>query len=297
MLKIKDILQEVKYLRFIGNSDTFINTVTNLNILNESDNALMWVNKKNLDKVFSIKKGTIICNDIADENLNEQCNYIVVENPRKTFSEILEKFFVQKKEPYIATSAFVHHSVKLGSSVTIGHNVVIEENCKIGDNTVIGHNTVLYANTIVGNNVKIGSNCTIGGVGFGYEKDDNGEYILIPHIGNVVLYDRVEIGNNTTIDKAVLGSTTLKENSKVDNLVHIAHGVEIGKNSLIIANAMIAGSVVIGEDVWVAPSVSVLNKLEIANKSTLGMGAVVLKNVKEDEVIIGNPGKPLQRNT
>ena len=118
---------------------------------------------------------------------------------------------------------------------------------------------------------------------------------MIPHIGNVVLGNNVEIGNNSCIDRAVLGSTILHDNVKVDNLVHIAHGVVIGKNSLIIANAMVAGSATIGEHVWVAPSASILNKKSIANNAVIGMGAVVLKNVNEGETIIGNPGKPLNK--
>lgn len=105
------------------------------------------------------------------------------------------------------------------------------------------HNTVILKDTIIEDNVVIGANNTIGGVGFGYEKDREGNFELIPHIGNVHIKRNVEIGNNTCIDRAVLGSTILEENVKVDNLVHIAHGVFVGRNSVVIANAMVAGSV------------------------------------------------------
>ena len=149
-------------------------------------------------------------------------------------------------------------------------------------------------NTIIGNNVTIGCNNTIGGVGFGYEKDEFGEYKLIKHIGNVVINDGVEIGNNTCIDRGVIGSTIIGENCKIDNLVHIAHGVNIGKNSLIIANSMIAGSVTIGKNVWIAPSTSVINGAKIGDNSMTGIGTVVIRDIGNNELHIGIPSKKIK---
>ena len=206
-------------------------------------------------------------------------------------------FFIDKEIVYeIESTSYIHPSSSISSNVKIGHNVVIENNVVIEEFTIIGSNTVILKNTKIGKRVKIGCNNTIGGTGFGYEKNENNKYELIPHIGNVIIEDDVEIGNNTTIDKAVIGSTFIRKNSKVDNLVHIAHGVEIGENSLIIANSMIAGSVKIGKNVWVAPSVSILNKKTIKDNSVIGMGAVVLRDVENNEVIVGNPGKLLKKN-
>jgi UDP-3-O-[3-hydroxymyristoyl] glucosamine N-acyltransferase len=104
----------------------------------------------------------------------------------------------------------------------------------------------------------------------------------------------VEIGNNTCVDRAVMGSTFLRKNVKVDNLVHIAHGCDIGENSLVIANAMVAGSVQMGKNCWIAPSSSILNKVKIAHDATIGMGAVILKDVQKGEVVVGNPGKVIK---
>jgi UDP-3-O-[3-hydroxymyristoyl] glucosamine N-acyltransferase LpxD len=168
---------------------------------------------------------------------------------------------------------------------------VIEKDCTIGTRSKIGHNTVLLRGTQVGDDVIIGCNNTIGGTGFGYEKDDEGNYTIMPHLGNVVIHNKVEIGNNTCIDRAVIGSTIIGENVKIDNLVHIAHGVVIGKNSLIIANAMIGGSTVIGENCWVAPSASVINKGQVADNATVGMGAVVTKPVEKNSTVAGNPAR------
>ncbi|MBK7956948.1 MAG: hypothetical protein IPK03_01830 [Bacteroidetes bacterium] len=219
---------------------------------------------------------SIICSVNTPENLwHESCNYILVTNPRQAFQKVLTAFFVKEiPTSFIAPNASIHASAKICASAFIGYNTVIEENCEIGEHVYIGHNNVICANTKIANHVKIGNNNTIGGVGFGYEKNESNAYELIPHIGNVVMEDYVEIGNNTCIDRAVLGSTRLKAHAKVDNLVHIAHGVVIGNNSLVIANAMVAGSTKVGDHVWIAPSASILNKVNIGNHVTIGMGAV-----------------------
>ena len=129
----------------------------------------------------------------------------------------------------------------------------------------------------------------------GVISDENGDFELIPHIGNVVIKDNVDIGNNTCIDRAVLGSTILEENVKVDNLVHIAHGVSVGRNSVVIANAMVAGSVKIGSNSWIAPSSSILNKKDVGDNSLVGMGAVVTKSIEDNTIVAGNPAKFIRK--
>ena len=294
MIPIADLLVNIDHLQFIGNKSGFISIPLPLDVNNQDGAVLMWVNDANLALLDKVQTGTIICSNKFTK-FKQGCNYLVVERPRLAFKEIIARFFTPAKLQGISLTAVICPGCLIGKNVTIGHHVVVEENSIIGDFSSIGHNTIIHANTCIGNNVTIGCNNTIGGVGFGYEKDIDGEYSVIPHIGNVVLGNNVEIGNNTCIDRAVLGSTILHDNVKVDNLVHIAHGVVIGKNSLIIANAMVAGSATIGEHVWVAPSASILNKKSIANNAVIGMGAVVLKNVNEGETIIGNPGKPLNK--
>lgn len=292
MISIKSILQLIPHKEYIGVTDLLITHPVQASSGDFVENSFTWVSDKNISLLNDINIGLVICSSKASF-FNKNCNYLIVENPRLAFRDIIATFFVRAIQPHISEKSSIASSVKLGKDITIEPNVVIEEGCEIGNNTIIGANTVIKSGTLIGNNVKIGSNCTIGGIGFGYEKDIEGNYMLMPHLGNVKIFDNVEIGNNTCIDKAVIGSTILNENVKVDNLVHIAHGVIIGKNSLIIANAMIGGSTIIGEDVWLAPSASVLNKKTIGNRSVIGLAAVVVKNVSDDEVIVGNPGKPL----
>jgi UDP-3-O-[3-hydroxymyristoyl] glucosamine N-acyltransferase len=259
-------------------------------------NSIGWCSDKNIDLLNEISEGNVIVSAESFrncKNLNKGICLIPVENPRHGFLKVLQTFFVEK--PILGevnSSAEIDSSARMNrSKVTIAANVVIEKGCTIGNNVVIGANTVIKSDTIIEDGCKIGSNCTIGGIGFGYELNEENTYELMPHIGNVHLKENVEIGNNVCIDRAVMGSTLLSENVKVDNLVHIAHGVQIGKNSLIIANSMIAGSVVIGDNVWVSPSASIRQKLIVENDALVGMGAVVVKNVTESSVVAGNPAK------
>lgn len=294
---IHEILSELRVSKFLGNKNAIINKLLPFNKDNKDNKTLSWVNAKNQFSVTGLNHGSIIISsDFDPSQCKEECNYIFVDNPRMAFSQVMRRFFMPPVASYsISKSAYIDSSSNLSSNVFIDHNVVIEANCKIGENVRISANTHIQENTVIGNNVNIGSNCSIGGVGFGYEKDESGQYVLLPHLGNVKIANNVEIGSNTCIDKAVLGSTIIGENVKIDNLVHIAHGVKIGENSLIIANAMIAGSSNIGRDVWVSPSSSIINGISLGDNSLIGMGAVVRKNVESEAVVVGNPAKVLKR--
>lgn len=294
MISVQEIINCINPDKFIGDAELTIEKVMNFDQGNENPKVLMWLHPNNNSLIEKVKQGTLICSELPLE-INYNVNYLIVSNPRLVFLKILKNFFVSSFEHKICKSAKIDDSVILGENIFIGENVVIEEDCQIGDNTTIYHNTIILNSTIIGKNVKIGSNNTIGGIGFGYEKDDDGNYIQIPHIGNVIIEDDVEIGNNTCIDRAVLGSTILSKNSKVDNLVHIAHGVHIGENSLIIANAMVAGSCIIGKNVWIAPSASILNKKSIGDNAIVGMAAVVLKDVSANDVVAGLPAKSIKK--
>lgn len=291
--KIEDILEVIKYKEFKGNRELRIKNVMPLQVTNNLDDVLMWVNEKNIDKLALLKKGTVICPAGASFDYNENVNYIFTEKPREAFRNVLEYFFMEAPRSGIEKNVHIHESVTLGENCYIGINVVIEKDCKIGDNCQIDHNSVIKHGTLISNKVTIGANCTIGGVGFGYEKDADGIYTFMPHLGNVIIDSNVEIGNNVCIDRAVLGSTHLSKNVKVDNFVHIAHGVFIDENSLLIAHSMIAGSTRIGKNVWVAPSSSIINACQVGDNATIGMGAVVVKTVEEGKIVVGNPARPI----
>jgi UDP-3-O-[3-hydroxymyristoyl] glucosamine N-acyltransferase len=298
MVYIQEILNllNIEETRLVD-IDIFIEEMVKADAKNKREDVLMWVSEKNTDLISAIKKGTVICPKVADILLQKEVNYIFTDNPRRAFRLVLEAFFSTKQEYRISKKAKIPPSVKRPKIAFIGDNVVIEIGCELGENIVIGHNTVIHARTIIKNNVKIGCNCVIGSEGFGYEKEGTGAYVFIPHIGNVVLEDNVEIGNCTVIDRAVIGSTHLRKNVKVDNLVHIAHGVDIGENSLIIAHSMVGGSTKIGENVWVSPASAIMNKIEIGDNAVIGLGAVVVKSVENEDVVVGNPARSMEKKS
>jgi UDP-3-O-[3-hydroxymyristoyl] glucosamine N-acyltransferase len=291
---LETIISQLPVKAVIGLRDKTIKQVVSADNNSFGKNDLTWISDRLQDRLRSLEGGVIIVSEnVNKDRMNASTTYLVVDNPRLHFLKVLSVFFQKTKPPAVSDKACIARTVTVGKDVNIEPGVVIEDDCTIGEGSSIDCNTVIKQGTRIGNGVKIGANNTIGGVGFGYEKDEDGQYIVIPHIGNVVIEDGVEIGNNTTIDRAVLGSTLIRKNAKIDNLVHIAHGVEIGENSLIIANAMIAGSVVVGKNVWVAPSASVLNKKKIGDNALIGMGAVVLKDVANSTTVVGNPAKEL----
>jgi UDP-3-O-[3-hydroxymyristoyl] glucosamine N-acyltransferase len=302
MITVKNILEKVSFSKVIGDTSIEINQIIPLDVENERRDVLMWVSAKNIDKLPLIKNGVVICPifDFFPKNtegplLQKNCTYLQSENPRVSFYQTLKIIYPSTITPSIAESAKIASDVVLGKNISIGENVVIETDCLIGDNVEIGHNTVLKKGTQIHSNVQIGSNNVIGGVGFGYEHNEDGAWELIPHIGNVVIEEGVEIGNCTCIDKAVLGSTILRKNCKIDNLVHIAHGVEIGENALVIAHAMIAGSVHVGKNSWIAPGALIINQVSVGENTTVGLGAVVIKDVADNQTVVGNPAKVLNK--
>ena len=302
-VSVETILEQIDVVGCIGDKTRVVSAIVSLGDPRTSSSSLFWCSDRNRNDLLHVTTGVAIVSEdthrfveSARQGHYADICWIVVEKPRLAFMRVLGLFFA-KQEPMgtIAPSARIHPGAVFDPAlVSIGENVVIEEGVVLGSNVRIDHNTVIKSESRIGDQVKIGANCTIGGVGFGYELNDEGQYDLIPHIGRVVIQSHVEIGNNTCIDRAVSGETLIGENVKIDNLVHIAHGVKIGRNSLVIANAMIAGSVSIGENAWIAPSASVIQKTAIGNGAVVGMGSVVLKNVDPGTVVAGVPARKLK---
>jgi UDP-3-O-[3-hydroxymyristoyl] glucosamine N-acyltransferase len=255
--------------------------------------TLSWMKKQALDW-STIQAKVIICANEAELPENSNIIFIPVDRPRYVFAKVVAHFTKQKK------LAKIEPTVKIGRNSIIGQDVYIGHYTVIGDNAVIGDDTVIHGGVHIYHDVKIGRRCTInsgtviGTDGFGYEKEPDGTYFKFPHIGGVVLEDDVEIGANTCIDRGVLADTIIHDNVKIDNLCHIAHNVEIGKNSLVIAHAQLAGSVKVGRNSWIAPGVMVKNGLEIGENAMVGIGAVVVKDVPADDVVAARPAMSIK---
>jgi len=221
--------------------------------------------------------------------------HIEVNNPRLSFIKVVRNYF---SEPDISVT--IHPSAVIEDGATIGNNVSIGAHCYIGPKVIIGDGCVILPNVSIYGEVEIGTNCyikpgaVIGGPGFGFEYDENGEPLQFPHSGKVIIGNNVYIGANTTIDRATMDATIIEDNVKVDNLVHIAHNCRVGKNTLMTGCSTISGGVQVGESCWIAPNSTVYQKVKIGEKSTIGIGAVVLRNVDKEKTVFGNPAKELE---
>lgn len=292
MLKVQNIIDKLGCIEFIGNGDAEILSIKSAldDVIDKT--TITWIGEKYYSLFAKITEGTVVCPASAKSEIkHKNCNYIFVDSPKNYFSKVILTFFVDTEKKGVSKTSVIDKTATIGNNVFIGDHVVIEKNCFIGNHVVIDHNTVLKANTKIHDHVKIGCNCTIGAWGFGYSKNEEGNYEALPHIGGVELSRFVEVGNNTCIDKGALGDTFIGEHTKIDNLVHIAHNVKIGKNCIIIANSLIGGSTIIEDEVWVAPSATLLNKLKAFKGSTIGSGAVLVKDAQQKKIYMGNPAE------
>lgn len=265
---------------------------------NVDTNSLDWINENKAQKEDILRNTpakVIICGmdvEVPIEVLISKC-VIKVNDPKLIFSRIVHGLFSKKSTPEIHPTAFISNSAIIGNNVSIGPFSYIG-NCTIGDNSIIGSNCSIKDEVKIGKNVFVDSGTVIGSEGFGYIKNEFDEFEKFPHISGVIIEDNVEIGSNSSIDRGALKPTVISSGVKIDNLVHIAHNVFIGKNSAVIANSMIAGSTIIGENCWIAPSSSILEHLKIGNNVTVGVGAVVTKNIPDNEVWTGSPARPIK---
>ena len=296
---VKDILQYLgSQYSIIGDSEKYFFTNVKPSDFVEED-TLDWVNQSRKDKetaLISSKAKIIICDEtieITAQTKIDKC-IIIVENPKFVFMGIVSALFVKKAEFNIHPTAVIHPEAVLAEKVHIGPFTYIGK-CTIDEGTIIYGHCNIYDNVVIGKNVSINSGTIIGADGFGYERNEKNEFVKFPHIGGVVIEDNVEIGSNTSIDRGGLGNTIIREGAKIDNLVHIAHNVVIGKHSAIIANAMIAGSTTIGDYTWVSPSASVINYATVGDNALVGMGAVVNRNVPDGETWMTFPAMELSK--
>lgn len=194
------------------------------------------------------------------------------------------------EDVYIGEFAFIGERAKIGNRVKIYPQVYIGDDVVIGDDTVIYAGAKLYAQSVVGNSCVLHSGCVIGADGFGFAPQEDGSYKKIPQIGNVVLGNNVEIGANTCIDCATMGSTRINDGVKLDNLIQIAHNVELGKNTAIAAQTGVSGSTKIGSNCVIAGQVGFVGHIHIADGTKIGAQSGILGNVKKNgEELMGSP--------
>ena len=235
-------------------------------------------------------------------------NLIIVDDAYLSFNNLLNRFSKNKISHFgLHIDSRIHESVKLGDNVSVGQFSVIGPNCNIGNNVIImdnvsiqenvtiGDDCVLYSGvriydgTFIGNQCIFHSNCVIGSDGFGFAPNEVGEYVKTPQLGNVKIGNKVEIGSNSSIDRATLGSTVISEGVKIDNLVQIAHNVYIGKNTVIAGQCGIAGSTKVGENCQIGGQVGIIGHLTIGNNVRINGQTGVFSNIKDNVTLRGTP--------
>ena len=192
------------------------------------------------------------------------------------------------EQVYLGHFAYIGDGAKVGSNCRIYPNVYIGEHVQIGDNCTIYPHTTIYEGCVVGNNCILHAGCVIGADGFGFAPEGE-SYKKIPQLGNVIIEDDVEIGANTTIDRAVMESTIIHKGVKLDNLIQIAHNVEVGENTVMAAQVGIAGSCKVGKHCMFGGQVGLAGHIHIADNVTLGAQSGVISNVKEGQTLLGAP--------
>ena len=291
----------------VGDSEIKLNNIAKIEYAKKGDITFLS-NKKYLPWLKKTKASLIIVNKDFDIKMYKSLNFLCVEDSYLAFNQLLQLFNqVKKNQPEISEYSVVQKSSSIGKNVHIGNfsvignncnisdSVVINDNVTIGNNITIGSNTILNAGVRVYDDTKIGDNCiihsnsVIGCDGFGFAPNNNGEYIKTPQIGNVIIGNNVEIGSCTTIDRATIGSTIIEEGVKIDNLVQIAHNVEIGKNTVIAAQSGVAGSTKIGKNCQIGGQVGFSGHLNIGNNVKINGGSGVFSNLKDNSVVRGNP--------
>lgn len=274
--------------------ELFIDNLAEVERVNET--TLDWINpaKTNKQEIAERSNARVM---LVDETITPIANKVLikVKNPKVALAKVGNYFFVEKPEPGIHPTAIIHPEAQIGKNVSIGAYCVIGK-ATIGDNCVIDSNVRIYDCVLMGNRCVVKSGAVIGGNGFGFEKDSDGNRFPFPQLGGVIIGDDVAIGANTCIDRGSLADTIVGHHTKINNLCHIAHNNVIGNNVEITGCCNISGSNTIEDDVWISPNASIRGWIHIGKGSTVGMGAVVVKNIPEGETWVGNPARKLEKN-
>jgi len=266
-------------------------------------------NPKYTQYIYNTEASIVIVNDDFSPEKEIDATIIRVKDAYSAFAKLLELY--QQSKPKrsgisdkasIAASAKIGKDVYIGEFVSIGEHAVIDDQamiyphtsigaqCRIGKSTSLFAGVKIYDECVVGNECTIHAGSVIGADGFGFAPQDDNAYNKVPQIGNVIIEDRVEIGANTTIDRATIGSTVIRKGAKIDNLIQIAHNVEIGENTVIAAQTGISGSTKIGKNCMIGGQVGIIGHLSIADGVKIAAQAGIGKSINEENSIVeGSP--------
>ena len=307
-------ISKIIHAKIIGDPFTMIKGVSSFDDA-KPDDITFACETKYLSQLEKTKAGAVIVPHtfIFDDTFLKDIVLLKVENPKISFFNIVLIFHPEKK-----INSYIHNTAAIGHHVTFGENPVIEANVCIGDHVNIGDNVHLMPGVYIGDNVTLGDNTiikpnvtiieqsrigknviihsgtVIGSDGFGFTPNSD-KHEKIIHTGFVYVGDHVEIGACNTIDRGTIGTTVIENGVKTDNLVHIAHNVKIGENSLIVAQVGIAGSTKIGKNVIIAGKAGITGHIKIGDNAVVGPYSAVHSDVPENQIVSGIPQMPHSR--
>lgn len=266
-------------------------------------------NPKYTPYIYTTKASIVIVNNDFEPNNEVSATLIKVPDAYQAFTKLLTFYNQQKGKisgisktaiypenqefdatVFLGEYTIIGNNVTLGKNVKIHHHVVIEDNVTIGEGSVIQSNCVIHADTKIGASCYIDSGCVLGSEGFGFAPNKSGSYDKIPQTGNLVIEDAVDIGANSTLDRATLGSTIIRKGVKLDNHIQIAHNVEVGENTVIAAQSGIAGSSKIGKNCIIGGQVGIIGHLKIGDNVSVQGQSGITSNIDSGATIYGTPG-------
>ena len=273
--------------KLIGDGKAIVDNLSTIH--NSNKTSLTFLSNKKYSKYIktSEARAFIVHQDFVEEDYKK--NFLFTEDPYLSYalaSKLFSPFYNDPNNNGIHSTAIVSSDAKIGNNVFIGANVYIGPNCVIGDNSCVQPNTSLVCNVKLGSDCNIFPGAVLGSDGFGYAPTKNG-YVKIEQLGSLVIGDNVEIGAGCTIDRGALDDTIIRDGVKLDNQIHIAHNVDLGKNSAIAACCAIAGSTVIGENFRMGGLSGVLGHLTITDNVSVGAHTLITKNISEGGEYIG----------
>lgn len=291
----------------VGNPDAEVFKLSKIEEGTEGSLTFL-ANPKYINYIYSTQATITIVNNTFEPEQEITTTLIKVDDAYKSFSKLLEYYNQVKlmksgiEQPSVISEGVTYGSelylgsfCYVGKNVTIGNNVKIYPNSFIGDNVTIGDGCVffagvrIYSETVIGNRCTIHSGTIIGSDGFGFAPQEDGTYVKVPQIGNVIIEDDVEIGSCTTVDRATLGSTIIRKGVKLDNHIQVAHNVEIGENTVIAAQTGIAGTTKIGKNCLIGGQVGFAGHLVIGDGVRVQAQSGIGKNLESGEVVQGSP--------
>ena len=290
-----------------GDGNVSVNTFSKIEEGGQGSLSFL-ANPKYNSFLYSTNASVVIVNNGLELEKEVRPTLIRVKNAYSSFAKLLEFYNQAKQEKKgVSSLASIAKSAKIGKDVYIGDFAFIGENTIVGDRTKIypqayladdvrvGANTKIFSGVNIYSDCVIGNDCTfhsgviIGSDGFGFAPQEGSNYQKIAQIGNVIIEDNVEVGSNTTIDRATMGSTIIRKGAKLDNLIQIAHNVEIGENTIVIAQTGISGSTTIGKNCIIAGQVGITGHLKIGDNVKIAAQSGVSTSVKDGSIIFGSP--------